>query len=82
MAQWGAYLNGSGGDQLSGIVYLPSRSVHLNGSGTVTDTGKACMSVIAQKIELIGSGTIQTTDCGLMGAEVPKPRTVALVLVE
>jgi Flp pilus assembly protein TadG len=79
---WGVYLNGSGGDRVSGVIYTPSRGVHLNGSGMVADTGKACMSIIGLNIELIGSGTMQTSDCGLMGATVPTPKTVALMLVE
>ncbi len=82
VAEFGLHLGGGGGDRLSGVVYIPSRSVHLNGSGTIAETGKACMSIIARKIELNGSGTIQTSDCGLMGAEVPTPKTTGLVIVE
>lgn len=82
VAEFGVLLNGSGGDRLSGVVYAPKRTVHVNGSGTVADTGKACMSIIALKITLNGSGTIQTTDCGLMGAQLPKPTTVDVAMVE
>ena len=82
LQMWGSYLNGSGGDLLSGVVYLPTRSAHLNGSGMVGGDGMACLSIIAQKIELIGSGKFEATDCGAMGAVVPKPKIVTLMLVE
>jgi hypothetical protein len=82
VTEFGFYLNGSGIDLFSGLVYVPSRSAHLNGSGTVSETGKACMSITALKINLNGSGTMQTTDCGLMGAEVPKPKQVGILIVE
>lgn len=81
-AEFGFYLNGSGLDQFSGVVYVPSRTAHLNSSGTVSETGKACAAITALKINLNGSGTMQTADCGLMGAQVPQPKQVGLLLVE
>lgn len=73
---------GSGQFELSGAVYVPSRQVKLNGTGTVGQTGKACVTITAQTITMIGSGTIQTTDCGQMGTLVPRPTIVALLIVE
>lgn len=80
--EFGVALSGGGGDRLSGAVYTPKRTVHLNGSGMIGENGKACLSIVALKIEMIGSGTIETTDCGSMGTVVAMPKTVALLLVE
>ncbi|MBX3501409.1 MAG: hypothetical protein KF889_18370 [Alphaproteobacteria bacterium] len=82
VAEYGVYLTGSSGDQVSGVIYAPSRSVLVNGTSTVQAIGKACMSIIALKIVLNGSGSIAAHDCGAMGSVLPKPRTVAAVIVE
>lgn len=80
--EYGVDNGGSGTFQLSGAVYVPTRKVKLNGTGTVGQTGKACGVIIAQTITMNGSGTIQTTDCGTMGTTVPRPIILALVIVE
>lgn len=76
-----ASMTGNGALKLSGVLYFPSNTLKLSGNGGLSE-GYRCTILIARSIEVMGNGSLSTTDCAAMGVKPPVVMESALGIVE